>query len=188
MNFEGFYRDMNYAETDELQILDLPYKGGEISMLFILPKEGYDINSVTDSITVDDLSDWRNEFRNMDWAESELHMSIPKFEIETPRYELKPYLSNMGMPTAFNENTADLFDMLNPDAQDLFNSENRNIFVKDVYHKAYMKVYEKGTIAGGTQGPTDIIEFDADHPSILLMQHKSTDNILFMGNVCNPSH
>jgi serpin B len=187
MNFEGFYRDMNYAETDNLQVLDLPYKGGEVSMLFILPKDGYDLYSISENITVDDLSNWRDMFSQMNWADAELHMSIPKFEIETPRYELKQYLSNMGMPTAFDEYSADFFDMVTQDAQQRFEAENKNICVKDVYHKAYMKVYEKGTIAGGTQGPTQTIEFEADHPFVLLMQHKSTGNILFMGNVCDPS-
>jgi len=37
MNLIGTMDKFNYTETDELQILELPYDGGDISMMILLP-------------------------------------------------------------------------------------------------------------------------------------------------------
>ena len=55
------------------------------------------------------------------------------------------------------------------------------------------RINEDGTEAAGAtsvhmvlKSVPDVIEFNVDHPFILLIQHGETGNILFMGKVCNP--
>jgi serpin B len=51
--------EFNYAETEDLQILELPYKGEELSMLVLLPKEN-DIDSLEQNLNINKLSEWKN--------------------------------------------------------------------------------------------------------------------------------
>ncbi|MGQ9478187.1 MAG: serpin family protein, partial [Candidatus Bipolaricaulia bacterium] len=67
----------------------------------------------------------------------------------------------------------------------------RDLWISDVYHKAFVKVDEKGTEAVAvTRIPTVLAapyEFRADHPFIFLIRDRTTGAILFMGRVLNPA-
>ena len=65
------------------------------------------------------------------------------------------------------------------------------IYVSHVIHKAFVDVNEKGTeAAAGTvlercKGVPSI--FNADHPFLLMICHKKSGAILFMGRVVKPA-
>ena len=44
MGLTGDGVEFNYAETDEIQILEMPYDGEDVSMLIILPRDNDLIN------------------------------------------------------------------------------------------------------------------------------------------------
>jgi len=169
----------NYTSTDELQILELPYKGGDLSMIMLLPKEGYNISDVKDFLSIENLSGWKDSF-----TATELDIYLPKFKMET-KYELKQYLQNIGMNKPF-AGSADFSNISNV----------TDLFIDEVIHKAYIDVDENGTEAAAAtaavmkttsiEDPPERIEFRADHPFTFLIQQKTTGNILFMGNVVNP--
>ena len=69
-----------YAETDDLQIISMPYKGQKISMSVLLPKNN--LESLEKSITVQKLEDWKKSLREQD-----VILSLPKFKLET-EYDL----------------------------------------------------------------------------------------------------
>jgi serpin B len=87
------------------------------------------------------------------------------------------------MPAAFDLNTADFSGM----------TGERNLFIGGVFHKAFIKVDEKGTEAAAATGvvmeltsmPRQVT-FTADHPFIFLIMDKNSDTILFMGRVMDP--
>ena len=172
----------NYTETNEMQILELPYSGGEISMLIFLPREGYDLSNVLEYLDKDTFSDL---IESMNQREVDIY--LPKFKIETPLYKLKDYLIDLGMPTAFSDN-AD-FSGING---------NKDLFISKVLHKAFIEVNEEGTEAAAATavimmrktinggGSSSRITFDCDHPFLFTIYHKATNTILFMGNVDNP--
>jgi serpin B len=69
------------------------------------------------------------------------------------------------------------------------------LFIEKVLHKAFIEVNEEGSEAAaattvhiletGIPGPLKV--FNADHPFIVILNHKETGEILFMGNIYNPS-
>ena len=177
MNMDPKKASLNYADTEDVQILELPYKGNKISMLVLLPTE--DLASVESSLTAGKLNEYKSKMK-----ETKLDsISFPKFEFDT-KYFMKETLSALGMPTAFSEN-ADFSGM----------TGKKDLFIGFVIHQAYVKVDEKGTEAAGATAvgmeeltavmPRNV--FRADHPFIFLIQEKDTGNILFIGRVINPT-
>ena len=168
--------EFNYADTKDLQILELPYKGENISMLILLPTENLD--SIESFLTTEKLNEYKNQMQ-----ETKLDaIYFPKFEFDS-KYFMKNILSTLGMPTAFS-NSADFSGM----------TGNKDLFISAVIHQAYVKVDEKGTEAAAATAlvmkPTSIMPrniFKADHPFIFIIQEKETGNILFLGRVVNPT-
>ncbi|MBW2995960.1 serpin family protein [Candidatus Woesearchaeota archaeon] len=180
----------NYASLEKLQILELPYKGEEISMLILLPKQGKEFNyetgeRITYDYTLEDI-----ELSKLDEYKSKMQETkmdaiyLPKFKFET-KYLMADTLAEMGMPTAFKtDGSADFSGM----------DGTRDLFISSVIHQAFVEVNEEGTEAAAATAivvgitavmPTNI--FRADHPFIFLIQEKGTGNILFMGKVVNPT-
>jgi serpin B len=176
MNMFSKKTSFNYADTDDLQILELPYKGDKISMLVLLPSENLDV--VESTLTAEKLKEYKSKMK-----ETKLDsISLPKFEFDT-KYFMKDTLSALGMPTAFSDN-ADFSGM----------NGRRDLFIDFVIHQAYVKVDEKGTEAAaataagiGTTSVQPRNDFRADHPFLFLIQEKDTGNILFFGRVVNPA-
>jgi len=173
MSLIGDKAKFNYAETEELQILEMPYEGDELSMLVILPRKNLE--------SIDINNEKLNELKGM-LHETNVGVYMPKFKFET-KYFMKEDLKEMGMPTAFNQNTADFSGM----------TGNRDLFISKVIHQAFVEVNEEGTEAAAATAvvmaksaafKSDI--FRADHPFIFIIQQKATGNILFMGRVVNP--
>jgi len=172
----------NYTENDDFQMLELPYSGGDISMIIMLPKDGRSVDDIISTIDKDDYAAWIDEM-----YDTELDIYLPKFKIETS-YNLNDYLTNLGMTSAFNEMA---------DFSGIFGDVD--IFISDVIHKAFVEVNEEGTEAAaataiimaataypGIEEPARIV-FDCDHPFLFTIHHKETNTILFMGTVEDPS-
>ncbi|MBP8590857.1 serpin family protein [Candidatus Shapirobacteria bacterium] len=165
----------NYADTEDAQILELPYKGDKISMLVILPTK--DLASIESSLTAEKLNEYKSKMK-----ETKLEsISLPKFEFGT-KYFMKDALSALGMPTAFSE-SADFSGI----------TGKEDLYINFVIHQAYVKVDEKGTEAAGAtavgiETVADVPRFNANHPFIFIIQEKDTGNILFLGRVINPAN
>jgi serpin B len=165
----------NYTVTDTAQIIELPYKGEDLSMLILLPKEN-SLDSLEASISAENLNQWRSDLR-----ETEIDVHMPKFKLET-KYILSDTLKEMGMPIAFSETEADFSGM----------NGKEDLFITSVIHQGFIKVNEEGTEAAAATGVvvgTSSISpiFYADHPFIFLIQDKETGNILFLGRVVDPT-
>jgi len=166
----------NYAETDELQILELPYTGEDVSMLLLLPKEGR-IGDVEAQLSAERLGEWLELMEG-----AAVNVYLPRFTFET-KYFMMEDLAEMGMPTAFTD-AADFSGM---------NAEDR-LFIDKVIHQAFIEVNEKGTEAAAATGVSVALSaaiqeevFRADHPFIFLIRDVDTGVIMFMGRVTDPS-
>ncbi|RLF39205.1 MAG: serpin family protein [Thermoplasmata archaeon] len=170
----------NYTENKEMQVLELPYSGDNISMLIFLPKKSFNTS---------DIVEYLNEttFYNIidSMSEKKVDIYLPRFEIKTPMYELNKYLVNLGMPTAFSANA----DFSGIDGVG-------GLSISQVLHKAFIKVDENGTEAAAATAVMFVtavngdsnsrIIFDCDHPFLFMIYHKQSNTILFMGSIINP--
>ena len=169
----------NYTQNKDLQILEMPYAGEDLSMLILLPLDD-DIEALENSFTIEKLTEWKKSLRKR-----RVKIYIPKFKFET-KYFLGETLSNLGMPTAFT-NSADFSGM----------TGTKDLKIDKVIHQAFIEVNEEGTEAAAATGvvmgimksrrPLTPI-FKADHPFIFIIQQNETGNILFMGRVNNPTN
>ena len=178
MRSTGDDAKFKYAETDDIQILEIPYEGEDLSMLILLPKED-NIDTMEESITNEKLSEWKNMLN-----EQRVDIFIPKFKFET-KYFMAEALKEMGMASAFNVPPADFSGM----------DGTKDLKIQDVIHQAFVEVNEEGTeaaaatavIVGITSLPPPVPRFRADHPFVFIIQQKDTGNILFLGRVSDPS-
>jgi len=168
----------NYLENEDLQVLELPYSGDDISMLILLPKSN-DIRIAESYLSTEKLDFIKNNLR-----QSKVNIYLPKFKFETD-YIMSNTLSKMGMPTAFSPKYANFSGM----------DGSSNLSISQVIHKAYIDVNEDGTKAAAATGIMVAIttseeprpvQFNADHSFIFMIQDKRTNTILFLGRVSNP--
>ncbi len=166
----------NYTQNKDLQILEMPYAGEDLSMLILLPLDD-DIEALENSFTIEKLTEWKKSLRKR-----RVKIYIPKFKFET-KYFMIYTLSNLGMPTAFTD-SADFSGM----------TGTNELKIDKVIHQAFIEVNEEGTEAAATTAVVMGIKskkpstpiFKADHPFIFIIQQNETGNILFMGRVNNP--
>jgi serpin B len=167
---------LNYSETEDVQIVELPYKGDALSMIVILPKEK-DLAEIEANLDYETFTSWKQNL-----TQQTVDVVFPKFTMET-EFSLKDVLMDMGMKTCFSQN-ADFSGM----------TGHKDLFIEKVRHKAFIEVTEEGTEAAAatsvhmalTSAPS-MIEFHADHPFLFLIQLKETGTILFMGHVTAPT-
>lgn len=54
----------NYAENDQVQVLEMPYTGGDLSMVVILPKPGYELAKLEAALRPDVVRSWLAQLSN----------------------------------------------------------------------------------------------------------------------------
>jgi len=175
------FENVKYIGNNEIQAIELPYKGDDLSMLIILPRQ------------VDGCSQLENKLSPMsiastvNWMKSKrVDIFLPGFHLESS-FDLKDSLSELGMVEAFSRQA----DFSGIDGTKL-------LYISDIFHKTWVDVNEEGTEAAAATGifalrqSADIDDestpvFRADHPFIFLIRDTQTGAILFMGRLANPS-
>jgi serpin B len=171
---------LNYFEGDGFQALELPYAGGDLSMVVLLPRKVDGLAEFEQSLTAGSLAASLLGLRP-----HRVEVALPRFRMESA-FELAPVLSAMGMPAAFND-AAD-FSGING---------RRDLYLSAVVHKAFVDVNEEGTEAAAATGvavarmaiavrPEPVVVFRADHPFVFLIRLNRTGSLLFLGRVVNP--
>ena len=165
----------SYAENDDYQALELPYKGDELVMRIFLPHKNRSIEYLLEQKVLEtQATGWR----------SNVQVFLPKMELETS-YDLKKPLEELGLLSMFSDaNFSGMADV--------------PLKVDKMLQKAYLKVDEKGTEAAAVTvvtmmttssiGPEKVIVpvFRADRPFLFTIVHKQTNTILFAGTMEDP--
>jgi serpin B len=173
--------EYEYTQGSGYQAIDLPYAFGGMSMMVVVPD---DMASFAGGLT-------DSRFKAILAAESkaDVDFQLPKFSLET-RVSLVDALSAMGMPTAFNPDTAD-FSGMSPNALAL------QLHIKDVIHQANIDVVEEGTTAAAVTAvvveaaasavPVARVTFHVDRPFLYFIHDNRSGAVLFMGRVDDPT-
>jgi serpin B len=165
-------------QDQDLQALELPYKGDQVSMVVLLPRTPDGLPALEKKLSAGTLKSWLGKLRHG----GDVQVFLPKFKVET-EYELSDTLKAMGMTAAFGR--ADFSGMsAGPERFD----------ISAVIHKAYADVNEEGTEAAAATGVvvrtasavTQPPVFRADHPFLFLIRHVPTGTILFLGREEKP--
>jgi serpin B len=166
---------------DDLQVLEMPYAKGELSMIVLLPKEIEGVSRLEKKLTQENLQEWTKGLRHQ-----KVTVFVPKFKM-TSQFGLTDTLQAMGMTLAFDDQKADFSRM----------TRKEGLCISAVVHKAFVDVNEEGTEAAAATGivmrptaapfrPQEPPVFRADHPFLFLIREHQTGSILFIGRVVNP--
>ncbi len=171
-----------YFENDSIQLLSLPYQGGELSMNIILPKDSSSINQLEQSLTSSQLSDWQIQ------AQAErVEVSFPKFKF-SQRFNLNDLFLGLGATDAFSPGLANFSRM----------TAEQQLYIAKIIHATFIDVNEEETEAaaatavvmranGALMAPQVTKTFCADHPFLFTISHNPTGAILFMGRIMDPT-
>lgn len=165
-----------YAATERFTTVRIPY-AGDAAMVVLLPKHGSPAELAA-ALSPDDLK--------IPWGEHMVDLTLPSFDFET-EVSLKQALQEMGMRAAFELPYGDGADLTGITAI-------RELFVSDAFHKTFIALDEDGTeaaaatsiIVGRVSAP-EPATFTADRPFLFWIEHSSTGEMLFLGQVTNPS-
>ena len=170
--------EIRHGATDSVQAIELPYKGGRLSMVVLLPPLGA-LDSFEQSLDSGRLESILNT------------MSLQKVSVHLPKWtmdwtvELSEAMKSLGAADAFDPDAADFSGM----------DGSRNLYITAALHKAYVEVNEQGTeaaaatavIVGFRSIPSEPLLFNADHPFLYLIRDRQNGAILFMGRLAEPT-
>jgi serpin B len=163
----------NYADLPGAQAIELPYVGGEVSMVLIVPDQG-EFEAIQAELSGSTLF---GVFEALGDASGDLRM--PKFEYEFDT-ELSKVLTDMGMEAAFGPG-ADFTNMVD---------SGGGPGIDDVFHKAFVSVDEEGTEAAAAtsvsmieSAPAASFDLTVDRPFLFCIRDRPTDAVLFLGRV-----
>ena len=166
---------VRWGRWRELLMLEMPYEGGDLSMLVLLPTARDGLAELEASLTLDNLHLWASQL----W-EDNVQLQLPRFKLDF-RFMVNGVLSALGMDDAFRPGAADFSGIAGKESR---------FYIDLIIHQAFVQVDEVGTEAAAA---TAIVErsmpptFRADHPFFFLIRENSSGSILFLGRVANPA-
>ncbi len=170
---------------DDYAAVNLPYRGGALAMLLILPPEGQFLQFERRF----DPALFKEMCSRAGWSGEKVEIYLPRFELNTSLM-LKADLIELGMPDAFDSNAADFSGMA-------VVPKEENLHIGAGVHRAYIKVDEAGTEAAAAtaiimQARSAMIEkrppvIRFDRPFLYAIYDIETQAILFIGRVMNPA-
>ncbi|XP_047361915.1 serine protease inhibitor 88Ea-like isoform X2 [Vespa velutina] len=190
-------KTFNHVVSEELgaHILELPYKGQEISMFILLPpfaaarylNDGANrnqgdggIKNVLRHISTEAGATELRILLDDGMPSRQVEVSLPRFELER-ELPLVPLLRSLGAGDLVTPDVADLRDFL-ADGE-------KPLHLGDAVHRAKIEVTEEGTTAAAATAlfsfrssrPSEPAVFNANHPFIYFIYDKPTHSILFCG-------
>lgn len=171
--------DVGYFADDQVQLVELPYKGNRLSMVVVLPRDKDGLKKLEETLNASKLDGWLAKL-----SKKPGDITLPRFEFTT-RYTLPDQLKALGMTRAF-ANNADFSGITTAEP----------LRIADVIHQTFVRVDEEGSEAAAAtaiiydKAPSPVIErfdFRADHPFVFLIRDKQTGAILFLGRMSEPA-
>jgi len=155
-----------------------------MSAIIILPSKGTDINKFINSLSISTKQYDKiiEGLKNL-----KVHIQLPKFELEF-NANLKQNLIDLGIYKAFNIKDADFTGLV----------QNQKIYIKNIYQKTYLKIFEDGCEAAsvthhegaaGSSGRPEkekIYNMIVNKPFLFLLKNSKLPkdhNLIFMSKI-----
>lgn len=167
----------DYHAGGAAEAISLPYAGGRLSMVILLPARGSALPALLSEL---DEASWARRTRAL--RRSEGTLVVPRF---TLRYEatLNDALTALGMGIAFDQARADFSELI---------ASNQRANIDEVRHKTFVDVNEEGTEAAAVTsvavtlasfGPPKRFRMVVDRPFVCAIRDAQTGALLFLGAI-----
>lgn len=168
---------VRYVEQAGVRVVELPYDGGELSMLLLIPERGA-FATTEANLSAEMLNGLVSALQVRS-----VSLRLPRFELNAEVRAVGP-LKQLGMVDAFTE-AADLSGI----------NGQRDLAIAEVIQKTFVRVDEEGTeaaaasgvVVGPTSAPTADVQVVVDRPFFFLIRDNATGLPLFFGGVVNPA-
>lgn len=173
MNRDGGFR---YAREPGFQVAELPYKGGELAMVLLVPDTHDGLPGVERRLSADAVAGWVGRAR----GGKSMSLVMPRFRMELSA-DLTSHLRALGMAAAFQKGASDFSAM-----------SDEKLHVGSVHHKAFVDVREEGTEAAAATAVTfqnisgPLVTVCANRPFVFLIRDTKRGTVLFLGRVEKP--
>lgn len=179
VEFVNADRDFSVAQTAGFNLVDIPFRDSTYSVSFIQPSAANTDPAWHKSITPES---WHQMYEGISYSRA--YVRFPKLKLAYEN-DLIQSLENLGVTAAFDERSADFTPMGT-------SPTGKNIFIKQIKHKAVLEVDEKGAEGaavtsigfGITSAPPSIF---FDRPFVLVLRHIPTNTMIFAGFVADPT-
>lgn len=180
MHQNGHFR---YSLISELgsKVIELPYEGGQFSMIVLVPTGDTTINALLERISKIPLEKIYHHMitEEEEYPDTVVEVYLPRVVINSD-FILNKALEKLGIIDMFNDARADL-SQISP----------HNIYLYKLIHKAEIVIDEEGTTAssatGGVMSHRQMMpKIHANRPFAFLIVENSLRVIIFAGRVVNP--
>lgn len=188
----GARQPPTYPDDRGFQMVELPYKGGELAMVVLVPQSRDGLPQLERLLTAERLHGWLTKL-----GARQVDTSLPRFRLDGD-HELAPALQALGMHRAFTSPEQ-------PDGAQFAGISSstdprQQVCISRVVHKTMLDVSEKGTEAaaatavlmavGAAARPLRMVPFHpvvrADRPFLFLIRDVKTSALLFLGRYVDP--
>uniref|UniRef100_A0A672IRZ6 Serpin peptidase inhibitor, clade C (antithrombin), member 1 n=1 Tax=Salarias fasciatus TaxID=181472 RepID=A0A672IRZ6_SALFA len=149
----------------EVQLLEMPYSGDDITMVMILPSKDTPLSKVEEMLDLGKLSSWLDQMK-----ETTVSVQLPRFRVEDS-FSLKEKLQSMGLRDLFNADRASL----------------KNLFSdRQVNEEGSEAAAATSVVVIGRSINLNREVFVANRPFLLLIREATINTLLFVGRVADP--
>lgn len=175
MSFGDRYQLKASGYGSDPEVVELPYRGGELSLIVLMPKEHNGLPALESKLSADTLAQWIAQL-----TVTKTDVTLPKF-----RHTWRPTdgdmsgtLKALGIRTVFDPVAADFSPMT-----------AEKLSLDAVHHAAVIAVDEAGTraaaaVADGSKSAAGHVV--VDHPFLYLIRDNTRGTILFLGRFATP--
>ncbi len=178
---------MGFARRDGFSAVTIPYSGGDLQLLVLLPDEVDGLAAMEAKLTPEALEAAANP------TPVDVILHLPKFKLRPPLFRLSHTLKALGLRSAFDDPRGSAnFDRMAPRKPDEY------LFISEVFHQTFLELDERGTEAAAATAvvmaratsvavePREPVEVRVDRPFLFAIQHRPSGACLFLGRMTDP--
>ena len=167
-----------FGKAGKLRVLELPYKGGEYSMVIVLPAKRGGLKEIEKQFDAEKLQGWLDAAKP-----TSIDLRLPRFDLDSS-LELAPTLHKLGATRIFDRKRAELGGMA-----------REELALSGVRHRARITVEERAAEAVSAtaivvsvgSAPSNPEPFVVDRPFLFYVRDARTGTLLLYGRVVDPS-